>query len=416
MLKSSLLFFCLVFSFSVFAGELRLEKSSLADFAKVVSDYLGKPVIISQGLEKPFSINADFKDTEELKELFKTSILASGLTYQETDQAIIISSLEVNNLPNQPIIKNSAAIVSPIAEVKVEKVVFSYLLQNISSTEVFDMLNKNKGSATYSVIDSISNNSLVVTGTKQDHKAVKKLIAALDVAVKQVVIEAVITELSDNDYAGLDGKMENFNRLNTFLDDSLKFAAFAQPMASAANFGFKLLTSKSLKFFLDWIETSDSSEVLSKPKIMTLDRKPASIIVGQNVPFVTGRSTSAASSTATPFQTIERKDIGLTLKVTPVIFPSGKIQLSITQEFSTVAPDTQASDIVTNKRAVNSTALIADGDVVLLGGLSSDSSFSGKTATAPFQDIPVLGWLFSGNTKRTNHTNLVVMISAQIVK
>lgn len=394
----------------VHAEKIRLEKSTLSEFVQVVSDYLDKPVIVATDLKQPFFFNGNFQTKEELKALFKTSVVSYGLTYEETEQSIVISgdkplSAVSQALPVEPAqnaVKNSVSSSPPF--------LVSYPLHYLSTESVYPVLSKMVKSSVY---ESMANNTLLVTASAKEHAEIKRYLKVLDVPVNQVLIEAVITELSDTDYAGLDSKMQNLANLNTALND-LTVYAVPNPLTSMATFGMKLLTSKSLRFFLDWVHTLDNSSVLSQPKIVTLDRKPASIIVGQNVPFVTGKSTGQASSTSTPFQTIERKDIGLSLHVTPLVLPNGTIQLTIAQESSSVDPNTLASDIVTNKRSITSTAIIKDGESLILGGLSSKAVSDGHTDTIPY-DIPVLNWFFSGNTKRVANTNLVVLISAKVL-
>jgi general secretion pathway protein D len=392
-----LFFLLLLFSNLASAEQINLQKTTIADFAKIVSDYLAKPIIITSDVKQPISINGTFKTKEDLRDLFKNTVVSSGLYYDETALNITVSNF-VPKLDSLPI--------------DIPLSVISYKLKFLSSSQVVKiLLDSYKSKATF--IDSVTSNSVLVTGSESDHKNIQKIIVDLDSPVRQVQIEAVISELSDTDYAGLDSKMENFSRLNTTVDDFVK-SSFVNPMISAASFGIKLLTSKSLRFFLDWIETSDNSVVLSKPKIVTLDRKEASIVVGQNVPFITGKSTSQASNTSTPFQTIERHDIGLKLQVTPIILPNGFVQLEIVQESSSVSADTSASDVITNKRAITSTALILDGGTLLLGGLSSNSDTTGHTSTVP-QTGTFLDWFFSGNTKKHSNTNLVVLITAKIL-
>ncbi len=399
---------------NVHAEHIRLEKSTLADFVHVVSDYMDKPVLVTADLKLPFFFNGNFSTKEDLKSLVQSAVTSYGLNYDETDERILISSGKsltavplpqtLESLPKPPIKSDSKPEAVPVFLV-------AYPLRYLSTDSVYPVLSK---MVKASVFESAANNTFLVTATLKEHTEIKRYLKILDVPVKQVLIEAVISELSDTDYAGLDSKMQNLANLNTALND-LTVYAVPNPLTSMANFGMKLLTSKSLRFFLDWVHTLDNSTVLSQPKIVTLDRKPASIVVGQNVPFVTGKSTSQASSTATPFQTIERKDIGLSLHVTPLVLPNGTIQLTIAQESSSVDPNTLASDIVTNKRSITSMAVIKDGESLLLGGLTSNTSASGHTDTLPFADIPILGWLFSGNTKRVANTNLVVFISAKVI-
>lgn len=385
--------FLLLVNNLAFAEQINLEKSTLGEFSKIVSDYLNKPVVIAADLKMPFSINGVFKDKEELKELFRKSVLASGLAYTEDNLSIMVSGKGQNVVDEVP------------------QTTVSYSLKNSASSQVYESLKTANLKAV--LVDSVANNAVVVTAAADVHKTVQQLILALDYSVKQVVIEAVISELSDKDYKGLDSKLDNYRNLDKAVN-SLSNYSVVTPFAPLAEFGMKLISSKSLRFFLDWIQTSDTSSVLSKPKVVTLDRKQASIVVGQNVPFITGKSTGQASSTSTPFQTIERHDVGLKLQVTPTILPNGLVELAIVQESSSVNLDTTASDIVTNKRSVNSTALLRNGDTLLLGGLSSKTVSKGSTATIP-DWLPWLTWFFSGNTENETNTNLVILITAKIV-
>jgi general secretion pathway protein D len=417
-MKKKIGFLLLLFNSLAFAEQINLEKSNVGEFSKIVSDYLNKPIIVSTDIQKPLSINGIFKDKDELKALFKSAIESSNLNYSEDSLAIVVADKEKNqgsflNSQNSPVFSSPISLLNGKTE-KTELLpltVISYALKNISSSQIFPMI-KAYLSPGSSVIDSFGNNSIVITASNAEHEKLKKVIAALDFPTKQVLIEAVISELSDKDYKGLDAKLQNYRNLDAAADSITN--SIANPLASLANFGMKLLTSKSLRFFLDWVQTSDSSNVLSQPKIVTLDRKEATITVGQNVPFITGKATSQASSTSTPFQTIERHDIGLKLQVTPTVMPNGTIELSILQENSSVDVDTTASDIVTSKRSVTSTALIRDGDTLLLGGLSSNSVANGHTGTIP-KSLPWLNWLFSGNTQKNSNTNLIVMISAKVI-
>lgn len=399
----------------VHAEHIRLEKSTLTEFVQVVSDYLDKPVMVTADLKQPFFFSGDFKTKEDLKNLIRSAVLSYGLDYDETTERILISSKLASAVPQLPPSSDIPPVTKPdIKQVDVKPLELPYLvsypLQHLSTDSVYPVLSK---MVKVSVFESVVNNTLLVTATTKEHAEIKRYLKVLDSPVKQVLIEAVISELSDKDYQGLDSKLDNYRGLDTAINDLAPYAV-VNPFTSLASFGMKLLSSKSLRFFLDWVQTSDSSSVLSKPKIVTLDRKPASIMVGQNVPFITGKATGQASSTATPFQTIERHDIGLKLQVTPVILPSGIVELSILQESSSVSTDTTASDVVTNKRSVTSTALIRDGDTLLLGGLSSNATSGGHTATIP-DGIPFLSWFFSGDVKNQSNTNLVVLITAKII-
>jgi general secretion pathway protein D len=151
---------------------------------------------------------------------------------------------------------------------------------------------------------------------------------------------------------------------------------------------------------------------------VTLDNQEASIIVGQNVPFVTGSSTSSSTTgTTNPFQTIERQDVGTTLKVKPQINEGNTITLDIDQEVSTVSQAaTSAVDLVTNKRAIKTTVQLEDGELLVLGGLIDDTVIKSEQKIPGLGDIPFIGALFRSSSSRRVKQNLLVFIRATIIR
>jgi len=159
--------------------------------------------------------------------------------------------------------------------------------------------------------------------------------------------------------------------------------------------------------------------ILSTPNIMTLDNEEARIIVGQNVPFVTGQYGTPASSGAAnvnPFQTVERRDVGLTLRVRPQISESGTVKLVIYQEVSSVQDTTNPAGIITNMRAIETNVLVDDGAIVVLGGLVQDSVTGTQEKVPVLGDIPLIGGLFRYESRRQQKTNLMVFLRPFIVR
>ena len=166
------------------------------------------------------------------------------------------------------------------------------------------------------------------------------------------------------------------------------------------------------------LEGDSNSNVLSTPNVLTLDNEEAKIIVGQNVPFITGSFTTAASAATNPFQTIERKDIGLTLRVTPQVSEGG-VKLKIFQEVSSVTQDksiVQSADIITNKRSLESTVLVDDGQIVVLGGLIQDDRSASIDKVPLLGDIPYLGALFRYTSRNHKRTNLMIFLRPVVLK
>jgi general secretion pathway protein D len=159
------------------------------------------------------------------------------------------------------------------------------------------------------------------------------------------------------------------------------------------------------------------SNLLSTPSIVTLDNQEAEIIVGQNVPFVTGETTSSSNSVANPFRTVEREDIGVSLKVKPQINEGDAITLEIEQEVSAIlASATGAVDIVTSKRLIRTTVQLEDGQMLVLGGLIDDAFIDSEQKVPFLGDIPGIGWLFRSTSTTKVKRNLMVFIRATILK
>jgi general secretion pathway protein D len=159
------------------------------------------------------------------------------------------------------------------------------------------------------------------------------------------------------------------------------------------------------------------ANVLSTPTIVALDNEEAELLVGQNVPFKTGESTSAGATVENPFTTIERQDIGLNLKIKAHINQGDSITLELLQKAESIAPSVNvASDIVTNKRLISTTALIKDTQTLVIGGLLEDREDEQRSKVPLLGDIPLVGRLFSSTGKDKKKTNLMVFIKPTILK
>jgi general secretion pathway protein D len=178
----------------------------------------------------------------------------------------------------------------------------------------------------------------------------------------------------------------------------------------------------TLGFLARFLEQNGDGNILSTPNLLTLDNEEAKIVIGQNVPFVTGQYTNASSGgssgSVNPFQTIERKDVGLTLKVKPQISENGTVKLTIFQEVSSVQASSinSASGLITNKRSIESNVLVDDGSIVVLGGLLQDE-YSGNNDRVPgLADIPFFGALFRSEARSRKKTNLMVFLRPVVIR
>jgi general secretion pathway protein D len=165
------------------------------------------------------------------------------------------------------------------------------------------------------------------------------------------------------------------------------------------------------------LEADDNANILSTPTLLTLDNEEARIVIGQNVPFITGQyALSGAATTPTPFQTVERRDVGLTLRVRPQISEGGTVRLQIYQEVSSVQDSSNPAGVITNKRAVESMVLVDDGQIVVIGGLIQDSVRDSVEKVPFLGDLPLLGALFTYNKRQRTKTNLMVFLRPTVLR
>jgi len=173
----------------------------------------------------------------------------------------------------------------------------------------------------------------------------------------------------------------------------------------------------NLGVLLRALEADSNANILSTPTLLTLDNEEARIVIGQNVPFITGQyAVSGAATTPTPFQTVERKDVGLTLRVKPQISEGGTVRLQLYQEVSSVQDATNPAGVITNKRAVESTVLVDDGQIIVIGGLIQDSVKETVEKVPLLGDIPFLGALFTYKTRTRGKTNLMVFLRPTVLR
>jgi general secretion pathway protein D len=168
------------------------------------------------------------------------------------------------------------------------------------------------------------------------------------------------------------------------------------------------------------LSNDNKANILSMPNMITLDNEEATIIVGQNVPFITGSyatSASGGSAGVNPFQTVDRKDIGLKLRVRPQISEGGTIKMQIYQESSSIdTADTSSAGIITNLRSITTNVLVDDGQIIVLGGLIQDSVSDTNEQVPGLGDIPLVGDLFKYKTRSRSKTNLMIFLRPLVIR
>jgi general secretion pathway protein D len=289
--------------------------------------------------------------------------------------------------------------------------------------------------------DAMSN-ALIITAPDAIYNNVRKVIDQLDRRRAQVYVEALITEVSTERAAEIGiqwqaGKLGSTTAFGgtTFNSGGNNILNLATSLASSSSTalpgnGLNLLLGSgtitvggreiaNLNMLARFLESDTKANILSTPNLVTLDNEEAKIVVGRNVPFVTGTyATTGNTATANPFTTVERRDVGLTLKVKPQISEGGTVRLQIYQEASSVIDSTATSTTgpTTTKRSIESTVLVDDGAMIALGGLVEDTYSGGQEKVPLLGDIPYLGQFFRYDSRKRGKTNLIVFLRPVILR
>ncbi len=287
----------------------------------------------------------------------------------------------------------------------------------------------------FSVFADEGLNALVLRGEPSMMQEAEMIISQLDIRRAQVLIEAAIVEISDQlgtdlgvqfalgDEGGSSTPIvgSNFGNVGRSMGEVIS-AILSDSVIAPAVGGITIGAGQRNRDGITWgvllqaLSTSAAANLLSTPSIITLDNQESEIIVGQNVPFRTGQQATAGDGLSNPFTTIERRDIGLTLKVTPSISDDGLVRLVVEQTTEDVADSVEnASDIVTNKREIKTTVLADDGETIVLGGLINDNLRINKSKVPLLGDIPILGRLFSSESETREKRNLLVFLRPTIM-
>ncbi len=282
-------------------------------------------------------------------------------------------------------------------------------------------------------------NSIIITAPDAIYNDLRAALEKLDVRRAQVYVEALIAEVSANKAAEFGVQWQDLTGLGktgaqafggtNFGNASQNINAIAQnPTAAGQGLNIGVVKGTitipgigtqvlNLGMLVRALESDANANILSTPTLLTLDNEEAKIVIGQNVPFITGAyAVSAAATTPTPFQTVERKDVGLTLRIKPQISEGGAVRLQIYQEVSSVQDTTNASGLITNKRSVESLVLVNDGQIVVIGGLIQDQVNDNVSKVPGLGDLPWIGTLFRYTTRTRNKTNLMVFLRPTVLR
>jgi general secretion pathway protein D len=287
-----------------------------------------------------------------------------------------------------------------------------------------------------------ANNALLVMASEPLYNNIRAIVDKLDVRRAQIYVEALVVEVSADKAAefGIQWNLLDPNKLTNnstqvgggtnfgtrgtgtnIIDAQSNLGALGQGLnlgiirGTISIPGLGIITNLAL--LARALASDANTNILSTPNLLTLDNEQANIIVAENVPFITGQyAQTGSTATVTPFQTIERKDVGLILRVKPQITEGGSVKLTIYEEVSRIEDTTNAAGIITNKRSLESTVMVDDGQIIVLGGLIQDSFTDGTSKVPLVGDVPLFGQLFRYDNRRRIKTNLMVFLKPTVVR
>jgi general secretion pathway protein D len=282
-------------------------------------------------------------------------------------------------------------------------------------------------------------NTLIITASDAVYRNLRSIIDQLDARRAQVYIESLIVEVSATkaaelgiQWAGLSGDINSTVRVggvtgfsskgDNLINQAIARTSLGVPLPPGNGLTLGILNQAGLGALAHALESDSNTNILSMPNLITLDNEEAKIIVGQNVPFVTGQYTTSASAGGAagvnPFQTVERQDIGLTLRVKPQISQGGTVRMAIYQENSTIdtTVNTEGAGLATTKRSLDTNVLVDDGQIIVLGGLIDDNMQDGIEKVPLLGDIPIIGGLFQYSKRNHVKRNLMVFLRPTIIR
>nr|VFK41431.1 MAG: general secretion pathway protein D [Candidatus Kentron sp. TC]VFK42636.1 MAG: general secretion pathway protein D [Candidatus Kentron sp. TC]VFK57025.1 MAG: general secretion pathway protein D [Candidatus Kentron sp. TC] len=263
-----------------------------------------------------------------------------------------------------------------------------------------------------------STNALVITAPPEEMRVIRAVIDKLDIRRAQVLVEAIIAEVS-NDLSAELGIRWRTSRPSGGVFVQTSFSGLD---SVGAGLDIGLQRGGDLRVLLRALSDDTRSNVLSTPSLVTMDNEEAEIVVAQNVPFITGEYATNSSDTdssgvANPFRTIKREDVGLTLKIKPQINEGDTIKLEVEQETSDVVPSPEgASDLTTRKRSIKTSVMVEDGQLIVLGGLIDDTVTETQAKVPLLGDLPLLGAIFRTTRTEKQKRNLMVFLHPRILR
>ncbi|WP_067222896.1 hypothetical protein [Marinomonas gallaica] len=404
--------FAFSLSFNLTAKPLdpfEMRNTPIADFVQWVSQETGNNIILGRGVEGPISLHVKSLDSNDVMHLFEKVLTSNGYALRTSNgiyQVILDSS---STFIDEPLITKVYKL-NNLRSSKASGAITSILTSNITTPDseqaTATMVSK------HSVTVLPSSNAILVTGNKNQISMVDEFIAVVDSDIPQVLIEAVIMEsdLLDSEEIGVNLSSALSNNGFSFIQNSMSSASDIQMLGLGGH--AVLSRGGNIRGLITALISNSNTKILSTPQILVMDRERGHISVGQNVPFIISNEVTDGGNA---IQKIERRDVGVSLSVVPHVLASGEIVLQISQESSSVASSTQASDLITNKRSISTVARVVDGQTLLLGGLVTDEERKVQSGVPVLKDVPLLGALFRSERSEKSQKELTMMIRTTLL-
>ncbi|WP_445619183.1 secretin N-terminal domain-containing protein [Kushneria sp. Sum13] len=393
-------------SITAHATPIQMQDADLREFVQWYAEHTGSPVAVDPAVSGTVTAWAEDVSDEQLPEFFRGVLRANG--YQVTPG-------------NPPVV---APISGPVdgfmQELDVPRVALEsrvYTFDSIRADDALPVLDAfltgNTGPTSTQAQLLRGSNGLLISATPEQLAQLDGLIPAIDQPSNQVLIQAILFETTEGDsldFSFAAGRA----RPGASVGGGFNTSALGSQLGYAGG-SFGIFDGNVLALALRSIRQDSQARILSTPQILTLSGQRGLISVGQNVPFVTGRVTGEAANINSPFQTIERRDVGVRLNVLPVVSHDGLIVMTISTTADSLSNSLAASDIITNQRSIESTVQIRSGQALLLGGLVSEEESEYDSSVPVLSDIPLIGGLFRSTSKSYQQRKLYVLLKATVL-
>lgn len=412
----------LLFASVAHAIPVDLNNAPLRNFISWYSKQSGQAVILSPDVKGNITVYSANVDRKDLKPFFISVLRANGFDLSDGNPAVVgvskdkyeySDSLKDDDLYDDDGDDKQGDFFRPNPDLTTKTYkVFNVRAKDLAPVvDIFIQSDSKRGGGRVYPVDGA--NLLAVSATPEQHKLLAAFLPDVDIPRDQVLIETLMFETSEGD--SFDFAFAAGRASGSHVVGGVNTSGLSRVLSSAGS-SFGIFDGNILALSLQAVRRDTKAHVLSAPRIVTMSGAQGFISSGKNVPFVTGKVTGEAASVNNPFQTIDRKDVGISLSANPVVTPAGNIIMDISLRADSISNTVEASDIVTNQRQISTTVQLKDGQTLLLGGLIDDRMTDDKADVPGISRIPIIGWLFSSKSKSTQKQTMYTLIRVRVVK